>query len=558
MYRNTRIALFVAIAASGLTTIHSAAAADGVEIRALRVCADPGNMPLSNEKGDGYQNKIAQVLGEALGTGVQYDFRPSTERGLLRGTLDANTCDVMFDVPADMERVLTTTPLYRSTFVFAYRNDRNYAFKSLDDPLLKKLKIGVYQMSSIRESLGKHDIKENTVTHFISYDGAKVPENQPSYQVQRMINGELDIVAIWGSFAGYYKTMKQAPITLQPVNLMDDNEPLEFEMALAVRRGDRGLKEKLDEVMRTEKDKIRKILDDYGVPLVQCDTCIISGELLAHGPYKGDAERQLAATQAAAKQQPDVTIDQLKQWLKDGANVNDELSNAATAGDLGRVRYLVENGGDVNTRDAEGYTPLLTAVRTRYHDIAAYLVEHGADVNLVDNDGWTPLMFAAWRDSPDIIQILIAKGATIETANPKGLTALCIAAQHGKTDAATALIGAGANIEKVVGAGAYTPLMLALVGGWEEAAARLVAKGANVNAHNAAGITPLMIAAAGNRVDSAKLLIAKGANVNAKGEDGITALGIASERENKAVIEVLQQAASNRHGSASGKPAKNG
>ena len=544
-----RTVLLAAIALAGAT--HGAIAAD--EIRALRVCADPGNMPLSNDRREGYQNKIAEVLGERLGTGVQYDFRPSTERGLLRGTLDANMCDVMFDIPAGMERVLTTVPLYRSTFVLAWRSERAYDFKNLDDPRLKTLKVGVYQMSSIRESLGRHDIKHNTVTHFISYDGAKVPEHQPSYQIQRMIDGELDVVAILGSFAGWYKTAKSAPITLQAANLMDDEIPLQYDMALAVRRGDVGLKNKLEEIMREEKDRIRAVLDAYGVPLVQCAECIIGGDLVAHGPYASDPDRQLASTPVPAA--PNVSIDQLKQWLKDGADPRKELGNAATAGDAVRVAYLLEQGVDANARDTEGYSPLLTAVRTRYDDLSRLLIDKGADVNLADNDGWTPLMYAAWRDSPDIARALVVKGAKLETRNPKGLTALAVAAQHGRTGTLKALLELKADKEVIVGAGGYTPLMLALAGGWEDSAEALIDAGANVNATNAGGITPLMIAAAGDRVASARRLLGKGAKVDAAGDNGITALGIASERENKAVIEVLQQAAAPRGAGGGGKAA---
>ena len=543
-----RTVLLAAIALAGAT--HGAIAAD--EIRALRVCADPGNMPLSNDRREGYQNKIAEVLGERLGTGVQYDFRPSTERGLLRGTLDANMCDVMFDIPAGMERVLTTVPLYRSTFVLAWRSERAYDFKNLDDPRLKTLKVGVYQMSSIRESLGRHDIKHNTVTHFISYDGAKVPEHQPSYQIQRMIDGELDVVAILGSFAGWYKTAKSAPITLQAANLMDDEIPLQYDMALAVRRGDVGLKNKLEEIMREEKDRIRAVLDAYGVPLVQCAECIIGGDLVAHGPYAGE-EPQLASTPVPST--PNVSLDQLKQWLKDGADPRKELGNAATAGDAVRVAYLLEQGVDANARDTEGYSPLLTAVRTRYDDLSRLLIDKGADVNLADNDGWTPLMYAAWRDSPDIARALVVKGAKLETRNPKGLTALAVAAQHGRTGTLKALLELKADKEVVVGAGGYTPLMLALAGGWEDSAEALIDAGANVNATNAGGITPLMIAAAGDRVASARRLLGKGAKVDAAGDNGITALGIASERENKAVIEVLQQAAAPRGAGGGGKAA---
>lgn len=545
MVRTKKMKVTVALAALAATaagTLHAQ------EIRALRVCADPGNMPLSNDRGEGYQNKIAQVLGEALGTGVQYDFRPSTERGLMRGTLDANMCDVMFDLPVGLERVLTTRPVYRSTFVLASRSERDYRIESLDDPRLKTLKIGVYQMSSVREALADHGIKENTVTHFISYDGATVPEHQPSYQVQRMIDGELDMVAIWGPFAGWYKTIKQAPITLQPVNLMTADPPLQFDMALGVRRGDRGLRDKLDEVLASHKDQIRAILDAYGVPLVQCAECVISGDLVAQQAAAPAVQTEVA-TMATPRGGTGASLDQLKRWLKEGADPNTELSNAATAGDVVRVRYLLEHGADIDTQDDEGYTPLLTAVKTRYTELTRFLIQQGADVNRADRDGWTPLMYAAWRDSPEIVGMLLAKGAKIEAANQQGLTPLCIAAQHGRSGAAAALLEAGANVDIVVGGGGYTPLMLALVGGWDDVAAKLVERGADVNAQNKAGITPLIIAAAANRVDAVKLLLEKGADAGAASEDGTTALGIASQRENRAVVEVLQHARASGGGS---------
>ena len=125
---------------------------------ALRVCADPGNMPLSNNKGEGLENKIAAVLAKALDTTVEYYYRPGVERGLTRTTLDADQCDVMIDMPVDADDVLTTAPLYRTTFVLAYRSERAYDFKSLDDPRLKKLKVGVYQTSAVREALANHGV----------------------------------------------------------------------------------------------------------------------------------------------------------------------------------------------------------------------------------------------------------------------------------------------------------------------------------------------------------------------------------------------------------------
>src|ERR1700722_16411472 len=263
-----------------------AIAAPGGAKAALRVCADPGNMPFSNEAREGLENKMANVLAEALGTKVQYYFRPTIERGMTRTTLDADECDVMFDMPVDSERVLTTTAVYRTTFVLAYRNDRGIGtFKNLDDPRLKKLRVGVYQTSAIREALAEHDVVANTFIHYLSHDADLVPEDQPSYDVQEVIDGKLDVAAAWGPFAGYYKAMKNAPITIQPVNLMEEAVPMEFDLAFGVPTTDRILKYKIDLALEDNKAAIEKVLRDYGVPLVQCSDCIGEGDLPAHGLY---------------------------------------------------------------------------------------------------------------------------------------------------------------------------------------------------------------------------------------------------------------------------------
>ena len=110
-------------------------------------------MPLSNNRGEGFENKIADLLATSMGTTVQYYFRPSIERGMTRTTLYADECDLMMDMPLDSERVLTTEAIYRTTFVLAYREDKHWSFKNFDDPKLKKLKVGVYQTSAMREAL---------------------------------------------------------------------------------------------------------------------------------------------------------------------------------------------------------------------------------------------------------------------------------------------------------------------------------------------------------------------------------------------------------------------
>src|SRR5579863_2757078 len=214
--------------------VGSAAWAD--QPKFLTVCADPGNMPLSNERGEGFENKIAQEIGKALGADIHYYWRPSIERGLMRTTLSEGNCDVWMDMATDTEGAAVLTPLYRSTFVLAYRNDKGIHIKDLDDPQLKKLRVGVFQVSAIREALADHNVISNTVVHYLSHNADEVEENQPSHQVEQVVKGELDIAAAWGPMAGYYIAAKHEPLIIQPVNLMENGVQMEFDMALAVPR----------------------------------------------------------------------------------------------------------------------------------------------------------------------------------------------------------------------------------------------------------------------------------------------------------------------------------
>src|SRR6202167_4029184 len=204
-------------------------AACGAELKSLTVCADPGNMPLSNEKGEGFENKIAQLIGTAMGTGVQYYWRPSIERGLMRTTLSEGNCDLWMDMATDTEGAVVLAPLYRSTFVLAYRSDKGIDIKTLDDPTLKKLRVGVFQVSAMRQALADHGVVNNTVIHYLSHNADIQADNQPSYQVQQVIDGTLDVAAAWGPMAGYYRTVLHAPLIIKPVNLMENEVPMEFD-----------------------------------------------------------------------------------------------------------------------------------------------------------------------------------------------------------------------------------------------------------------------------------------------------------------------------------------
>jgi len=512
-------------------------AATAGQLPSLTVCADPGNMPLSNQKGEGFENKIAQVIGTALGTGVQYYWRPSIERGLMRTTLSEGDCDVWMNMASDTEGAVVLPPLYRSTFVLAYRSDKGIHIKSLDDPALKKLRIGVFQVSAIRQALAEHHVIDNTVVHYLSHNADIEVDNQPSHQVQEVIDGSLDVAAAWGPMAGYYKAVLHAPLVLQPTNLMESDVPMEFDMTLAVPRGRPDVKAAIETALAQHKGEVRQILVDFGVPLVKCEECIISGDLPSHGPYKplkpeAQTAAEIASTRAAS-------MAYLKKSLAEGANPDDAMNGAIVAKDPDRVTYLLNHKARVDVFNDLGYTPLISAIRSGFVAGAASLLEHEADANLRDRSGWTPLMWAAWVDNPTLARMLIDHGARLDAMDDDGLTPLAVAAQNAKVEVIPALLDSGADVNAPVTKGGYTPLMLASLSGSNALAASLIERGADANAANSGGVTALMIAAAGNHPAIAQLLVKSGADVNARSEDGRTALAIARANNNDAVVRFL-------------------
>lgn len=524
------------------------------KVEVLRVCADPGNMPFSNTHAEGFENKIAEALASAMGARVNYAWRPTFERGLTRQPMnDLNICDIMVGVPSDFEALLTTTPLYRTTYVFAFRSDRHLQIKNLDDPILKKLRIGVYETSGLRNALAAHGIKGNVQVMGTSHDSDLVPEHQPWRQVEQVVEGKLDVAATWGPFAGWVEHTQHAPLTLQPTNLMDDTVPMEFSVAIGVRRYDAVLKYALENAMEAKKQEIASILDSFGVPLVECSDCLISGRIPAHGDYI------LAATQDESEDRPpermQIPIAQVEKWLAGGTTVDQELHNAALAADMGRVTYLVtKKHANVNSKgDEDGETPLHLAVINSDAEMIGFFLDHRAAIDEPDSDGYSPLALAAARNKISAIKLLLTRGANIEAAVPGGYTPVFIATAQGKLAAAKQLIEAGAKCRGGFGPQELTLLMAIATQspperrlvqvmqkvGPVQLAEELVAHGSDVNAVSTKGVTALMIAAAHDNAPMIGVLSRSGANAGMRSADGQTALDIAQQNGNEAATRML-------------------
>jgi quinoprotein dehydrogenase-associated probable ABC transporter substrate-binding protein len=537
------------------------------KLRVLHVCADPGNMPLSNIKREGFQNKIAALLAESMGARLEYHWRPFIERGLTRETFDQAMCDVMLDVPVNYGRLLTTFPVYKTPYVLVYRNDKGLEISGLDDPKLKDLKIGVFQTSGIRMALARRGIinlQLQTQTH----DGDIVPENQPWYVIQRMLNGEFDVAAAFGPFAGWVKTMKGEPVTILPVNMMDDQVPLEFELGLGVRRTDAFLKYMLEFALEDHEKEITEILEDFGVPLVQCSKCIVPGNLPAHGSYTQIAQTDYKARPDLASPDQIVTKERLEGWLAEGADLTQELSNAVIANDAERIKFLVEKGADVNQSDNQGGTPLTNAARQRKNELVELLIKLGADVNKPNSNGMTALVTAVMRDHVPTVKVLLANGANAEEPGPEGFRPLAIAIAEDKYEVAKALMEAGADVNVPAGPDGLTPLMVAVAQNAPaegamflpsstrplEIAKGLIERGADVNAKSKSGTTALMVAATHNNPPMIGLLIDAGADPEAKNNQGKTATQVAELNKHFAAAQAIKVLSASKAASAPAAP----
>jgi len=505
----------------------------------LRVCADPGNMPISNDKGEGFSNKIAKIIAESMGKSVSYFYRPYLNRGLTRQTFDNNECDILMDMTPEDERMMTTVPLYKSTFVLAYRNDKGIDIQNLSDPkLLNDYKVGVFQHSAIRTVLQEHGInRNNTVVRTIAHDADLRPERQPHMDVQLMLDGEYDVAAIWGPMAGWYKTMKNAPISIVPVNKMDDTTPMEFPLAIGMRRNAKELKAQIETALFKEKDKIKQVFVEYGVPLVECKECVVSGDLPSHGAYKPIVRKAHVPPQSDVATLP-AKIDEA---LKQGSTLEQELHNATIARDNPRIEYLLTRGAKIDARDTDNQTPLMIAAKSGDLSVMNGLLAYKANPNLKDSDGWTAAMHAVKLNEPKIFRLLGQYKADFNLVNKDNMSALAMAVFSNKANAAVAMLDNNANPDLAMGSAKYNALMLAVKQGNLQMAQTLLQYKANPNAKNAGGLTPLMIAAFGDQDMIASLLLKSGANPQLKDDEGKTALMLATENDAQKAINILQK-----------------
>jgi mxaJ protein len=235
----------------------------------LRVCADPNNLPFSNNKLEGLENRLADLVAHELKTTVTYVWW-AQRRGFIRNTLSSGECDVVMGVPSTLSTVATTKPYYRSRYVFVTRADRNIRVRSFDDPKLRQFKIGVQVVGDgantpPMEALARRGLARNLVGYTVFGDYSQ--PNPPARIVTAVASGEVDIAVVWGPLAGFFTRHSSPPLELTPVPV-EGRLPFEFSISMAVRKNSESLRATLDSILDRCRPEVERILDDYGVPRV--------------------------------------------------------------------------------------------------------------------------------------------------------------------------------------------------------------------------------------------------------------------------------------------------
>jgi len=241
--------------------------------RELKVCADPNNLPFSNDKQQGCENRIAQIVADELGAKIVYVWH-AQRRGNVRETLNEGLCDLIPGVASSLDMLATTRPYYRSSYVAVVRMGSYAGLQSFDDDRLAQLRLGVQLIgddganSPPAHSLSRRGLFDN-VRGFPIY-GNYAAANPQAPIIESVARGDVDVAFVWGPTAGFFARQQKVPLSIAPVEPQSDGPalPMVFDISMGVRRDDLELKREVDAALQKRAGDIQQVLIDYGVPLV--------------------------------------------------------------------------------------------------------------------------------------------------------------------------------------------------------------------------------------------------------------------------------------------------
>lgn len=237
-----------------------------VDPHVFRACADPRDLPFSNEAGEGFENKIAELFAHKLGKSVAYTFYPDAT-GFIRKTLNAHRCDVVLGIAQGADIVQPTNPYYRTSYVAAYHQDGPLkGLDSLADPRLKTAKIGIVAGTPPATVLAENGLLGNIRSYALVVD---TRYDSPTHQMMDDLDrGDIDVALLWGPLAGYYAMKSKTPTAVVPLVKEQGGPQMVFRIVMGVRHSDQNWKRDLNKLISENQSEIQAILRSFGVPLL--------------------------------------------------------------------------------------------------------------------------------------------------------------------------------------------------------------------------------------------------------------------------------------------------
>ncbi len=247
-----------------------------VDPKVLRVCADPRNLPFSNEKGEGFENKLAELFAEKLQKKLDYMYFPQAT-GFVRMTLGAHRCDVIMGFPQGDELVQGTNPYYRTAYALVAKPGSGLdEVTTLEDERLKGKHIGIVAGTPPATNMAANGLMVNVKSYPLMIDTRF--DSSAEAMIGDLMSGQIDAGILWGPMAGFYAKKASPQLHVAPLVKETTGPRLTFRIGMGVRGADQNWKRLLNRLIQENQPAINKILLDYGVPLLDESDRPIGGE----------------------------------------------------------------------------------------------------------------------------------------------------------------------------------------------------------------------------------------------------------------------------------------
>jgi len=253
-----------------------------IDPNVLRVCADPHNLPFSNEQGEGFENKLAAMLATKIGKRLAYAWYPQAT-GFVRNTLGAHRCDVIMGFPQGDDIVQNTNPYYRTAYALIFKSGGDLdGISSLADARLKQKRIGVVAGTPPATYLAANGLLTRVKPYALMVD-TRI-ESSAQAMMMDLKTGEIDVGVLWGPMAGFFARQAGSPIEVIPLLKETGGPRLVYRIAMGVRASDQNWKRELNRLIQENQAEISRLLLSYGVPLLDERDLRITEDSLSKKP----------------------------------------------------------------------------------------------------------------------------------------------------------------------------------------------------------------------------------------------------------------------------------